>query len=81
MTEASRMPVAIERGTGTVLTGAQWAQRAHLHRESVAESNAIYARTTATAHRFYRWRNRLLLTGFVTLIAARVLPAYIGVPR
>jgi hypothetical protein len=27
--------------------------------------------------RFYRWRNRLLLAGFILLITARILPAYL----
>ncbi|MEO7522340.1 MAG: hypothetical protein ABIW79_11040 [Gemmatimonas sp.] len=68
--------MGIDHASGSVLSGSKLAHRAQAFRASATQGTELLDETRKLAARYYRWRNRLLLIGFVLLVAARVLPAY-----
>lgn len=64
------------RETGEQLTNADWHAQVKRQRDLMREHEAAAMRFDARASKMYRWRNRLLLSGVVLLISARIAGAY-----
>jgi hypothetical protein len=66
----------INKANGEVMSAQQMIQMAELHKGVTDEAEIKLNTMVEASTRYYKLRNRLLLTGFLLLIAARVLTAY-----
>jgi hypothetical protein len=75
---ATQSPAVINVSTGEVYTPKQLAERAEAFRVAGEKLEPIIEAAAVMGLRYYRWRNRLLVIGFITLVIARLLPAYLS---
>lgn len=76
VTEVGLKGMGINRSTGDVYTQRQLLEMATMHEGRANALRQMLDDLIAESGQYYKWRNRLLLNGFVILVFARLLPAY-----
>ncbi|HEV7893349.1 MAG TPA: hypothetical protein VGP08_22220 [Pyrinomonadaceae bacterium] len=74
---ASQGKPLINEATGQVLSPSQVLAQAQHHELQAETARSNLDALTAKSGRYYKWRNWLLILGFVLLIVARIAPAYV----
>jgi disulfide bond formation protein DsbB len=72
---------AINKSTGDVYSAREMLVIAEAHRQLGEETAVTLQKEGERAARYYHWRNKLLLMGFLMLVAAKILPAYLVITR
>lgn len=67
----------LNKATGEILSPTEASKRAENHKSAVTDVENNQHRYAKKAESAYRWRNRLLYTGFLFLVIARIWKAYI----
>lgn len=78
LVEASTKPgLLFNRSTGDMLSPSSIAAGVRQHGDAADDVESRLKKISCSSARYYKLRNRLLLAGFLLLITARILPAYV----